>query len=327
MSDTNVKFLVGGTCGLIIGIGSVFIYNNYLVALGPQITPCTRLYSLTNQTLDCTKLEARSNQLQALNAQLEHATEQYVSENKAIRVSVFVRGLLSRQTAASNENDSYAPASLLKLPLMIAYYKLASIEPTILSTELTYASSSQLNDSSQDIPSDSTLVAGQKYTVEQLIEDMIINSDNNSTSVLLSHMDPTIFDNTLVDLGLKIPANTGEVDFVTTKTFANIFSQLYNASYLNRDYSQKALDLLTKSKFKAMAASLPKDIIVADKFGERQVDDMNGTIVKRELHDCGIVYSKSFSPYSICVMTEGTNFTDLESIIKDLSLVTYNALQ
>lgn len=321
------RYILGGVFGLVLGLASMWGYAYYNDWQTRADDACTKQYSLTNQSLDCALYDARANQLQALDAKLEAATDQYIKEGKATRVSVFVRGLRTRLIAASNENETFAPASLLKLPLMIAYYKIAEIEPTILDRQLTYASSSSLNDSSQDFVPANTFVFGQKYTVEQLIENMTINSDNNSASVLLSHIDENIFNNTLVDLGLKIPAGSSQVDFVTAKTYASIFSMLYNASYLNRDFSQKALTLMSKSAFKGIAAGLPSDSIVADKFGEREVDNPDGSVAKRELHDCGIVYDKDERPYSICIMTEGKNFKDLQAILKDLAKITDDSLQ
>jgi hypothetical protein len=116
-----------------------------------------------------------------------------------------------------------------------------------------------------------------------------------------------------------------DYDFVTTKSYGAIFRNLYNASYLDRDYSQKALVLLSQTKFKGLRAVLPADTVVADKFGEREIDNPDGTIAKRELHDCGIVY-KAARPYTICIMTDGSDFNSLLDIIHDLSTLTYQEL-
>jgi beta-lactamase class A len=264
-----------------------------------------------------------------LTKRLIKATALYIKEGKATRISVWVRDLESKQWAASNENDRYAPASLLKMPLMIAYFKLAEIQPTLLTTQLVYTPSPLLNDSSQDFAPAKTLVEGQSYTVEQLIENMIINSDNNAAAMLLAHIDPDIFNNTLIDLGIKIPSKMGSdgggYDFVTVKSYANIFRTLYSASYLTRDYSEQALELMASSSFKGIAEPLPAGTLVAHKFGEREVDNQDGTSQKRELHDCGIIY-KGERPYSLCIMTEGKDFAQLLSIIKDISTIAYTNL-
>lgn len=308
--------------GILLGIAMTIVYFHSQTL---QKEACVQKYSLTSPALDCATYEDSSARLKALDQALDDATALYIKEDKATRISVWVRDLETKQWAASNETARYAPASLLKLPLMIAYYKLSDIEPTILDTKLTYTPSPDLNDSSQDFAPQKPLIAGQSYTVEELIENMIINSDNGATSLLLSHIDPTVFENTMIDLGIKVPGTMQNYDFITAKTYATIFRTLYNASYLTREYSEKALELMAKSTFAGMAEPLPKDVIVSHKFGEREVLNMDGTVQKRELHDCGIVYKIPRS-YSICIMTEGSNFKDLLSVIQDISTIAYKQL-
>jgi beta-lactamase class A len=261
----------------------------------------------------------------ALDEKLDAAVAFDLAQHKATRVSVWVRDLTSLQWASTDESERYAPASLLKVPIMIAYYKLAEIQPTFLSTKLTYTPSTAASDATQDFPSATDLVPGQQYTVDELINHMIIDSDNNAAALLLSHLDPAIYANTLVDLGIQIPGNMKNFDFVTVKSYGAIFRTLYNVTYLNHDYSEKALDLLTQVSFKGIADPLPPSTTVAHKFGERQILNSDGTVQTRELHDCGIIY-KNAKPYTLCVMTEGTDFNSLLNVIQDLSMVAYQGM-
>lgn len=320
------KGLLGNIFFILLGVG-VGIAGSYVVssAHDAKTEDCINKYKLTSQTLDCESYEDSSQRLRALGASFNSAVDQYIKEGKAKRISVWVRDLETKQFASVNEQERYAPASQLKVPLMIAYYKLADIEPTLLETPLIYKKSDQLNDSTQDFVSGTSLVEGQSYTIDYLITQMITQSDNNAAAALLGHLDPTLFDNTMIDLGIKIPGTMKNYDFLTAKTYATIFRTLYNASYLTREYSEKALELLANTTFKGMAAPLPTGTVVAHKFGEREVDNPDGSVQTRELHDCGVVY-KGERPYSLCIMTEGSDFTQLLSIIKDLSTLTYNSI-
>lgn len=288
---------------------------------------CLHMYSLTSQSLDCGSYDDSSSRLKAVDAAIDAAVAGYIKEGKATAISVWVRDLEGKQTASNNENQQYAPASLLKLPLMIAYFKVAELDPTLLDTKLPYTNTGVLNDSIQDIAPSSTLVPGQSYTVEQLIEDMIVNSDNNATAALMAHLDPVIFTNTLLDLGIKIPNadNSATRDFITAKSYATIFRMLYNSSYLSRGFSQKALTLMSKTAFRGINEPLPAGTTVAHKFGEREVDNPDGSVQVRELHDCGIVY-KDKTPYSLCIMTQGKNFNDLLTVIEGLSSAVYKKI-
>jgi beta-lactamase class A len=295
----------------------------YLTHTHAKDARCTEKYPLTSTSLDCEEYDASVARVQELDAIFNTTTDQYIAEGKATRISVWVRDLETRQWAASNEFETFIPASLMKVPLMIAYYKFAEIDPSILETPLEYTVAKDMDDSVQDFPPETNLEVGKTYSVERLIEEMITASDNNATEILSDKMSPEFYKEVLMELGIVVPTGEQHKDFVTAKSYANIFRILYNASYLHRDYSEKALALLTQSKFIGMKEPLPDDVVVAHKFGEREIDYTDGTLVKRELHDCGIVY-KNTHHYSLCIMTEGDSFDDLRTIIEDLSKITYD---
>jgi hypothetical protein len=104
---------------------------------------------------------------------------------------------------------------------------------------------------------------------------------------------------------------------MSVKDYASFFRILYNASYLSKDSSQKALSLLSEVDFTdGLRGGVPKDVPVANKFGERQV----GTT--QQLHDCGIVYLTDH-PYLLCIMSRGSDFDELASSIKTVSHLVY----
>jgi len=84
------------------------------------------------------------------------------------------------------------------------------------------------------------------------------------------------------------------------------------------------LSLLTHTNFTSgLTAGIPKNIVVAHKFGEATDDDVSGSIISRELHDCGIIYYPG-KPYLLCVMTKGTDFSKLEGVISGISEIAYD---
>ena len=109
-------------------------------------------------------------------------------------------------------------------------------------------------------------------------------------------------DKVFTDLGITIPGVRGTEDYMSVSDYASFFRILYNASYLTKDDSQKALDLLTKVDFAdGIRAGVPKGVPVANKFGERSVNGL------QQLHDCGIVYYNNH-PYLLCIMSRGSDF-------------------
>ena len=285
---------------------------------------CLNQYPLTSRSIDCVTSDINTERMHALDNKLDETSELYVQEGKATRVSVFVRDLVTQQWAASQENELYGPASLMKVPLMIAYYKISELDPSILSVPIQYVQSSSTTnyDNTQDFVPTNQLVSGKTYTVADLIDHMIVNSDNNATNILIDHVNPDILNQSFLDLGIKIPTASGSTDFVTVKSYAAIMRSLYNSAYLNHDDSEKALELMSQTDFKGIAAPLPSGITVAHKFGEREEDSPSGAPVIRQLHDCGIVY-KQPEPYILCIMTEGSDFSQLNDILSSISLTVY----
>jgi hypothetical protein len=261
--------------------------------------------------------------MDALQKQLKQAVALDLKESRAVRASIWVRDLTTKQYAGVNELDTYAPASLLKLPLAIVYFKFFEMQPSILSDASVYATSPEMDERYNYFTASTSLKVGTSYTTQDLLSRMLATSDNGAYFTLLNHVQGDFYDKVMLDLGIKIPSSDQVIDFVTTKSYGNIFRMLYNASYLDRAGSQQVLDMMTKSNFKGIAAPLPSSVIVAHKFGERSVFDQNGNVLKRELHDCGIVY-KDTHPYTICIMTEGKDFDTLNTVISDLSKDVYD---
>lgn len=308
--------------GILIGFVPVFIYGLWWYVAQRSSNDCLQKYRFTSASLDCAGYTESAERLQTLDQKISDARRLYIEAGKATRISVWVRDLESKQYAATRENETYAPASLMKVPLMIAYYKLAEVDPRVLEQALLDNQKTDLN-ASERFSSSSVLVPGQSYTVSELIRHMIVESDNNAATLLLASINPDFFARTLVDLGIQIPAGSQAVDFVTVKTYGSIFRNLYNASYLDRDYSEKALELLSgPSSFRGLSLGVPQGTTIADKYGERT--STTATSTKSELHDCGIIYTDH--PYSLCIMTEGTDFDDLLWVIHSISAVAYDTM-
>ena len=214
---------------------------------------------------------------------------------------------------------------MMKVPIMMAYFKLAQIDPSVLNIEFTYLASPEMGNDVENIPPTHLLTVGKPYTTDELIRAMIVDSDNNAMHILATHIDQGVLDRTLVDLGIVIPTSNRQYNFVTAQSFANIFRNLYNASYLDRAFSQKALELLQQSSYKPLSKHLPPEVVVASKFGERIVRKTDGSLQTVQLHECGIVYAHD--PYSICIMTEGSDLTTLASVIADTSKAIYTELK
>lgn len=281
-------------------------------------------YKFINPLLEC---EIQNERTSYLYIPFEEKLKQSITDlnkkkyqNKEI--AVYFRDLNNGPWFGINSSAPFTPASLMKVPLLIAYYKQAEEDPSILQKKIVFE---QAGDSfSQNIVTGDRLVVGKEYTVEELINFMIINSDNDTMYNLLNNIEQEKLDQVYVDLGVTLPNYRTPEDFMSVKEYASFFRILYNAAYLNDYYSEKALDLLSKTRFvDGLVAGVPFGIKVSHKFGERKNIDLETS--NEQLHECGIVYFPKH-PYLLCVMTRGNDFGQMSNFIADVSSLVYKTM-
>ncbi len=233
--------------------------------------------------------------------------------------SVYYRDLNNGPWFGINERENFSPASLLKLPVLMAYLKQAETNPGLLTKKLLYKKVSAPVE--QNFIPISPLLDDAEYTIDELLSHMIIYSDNDALFLLEKNIDAAAIDAVTRDLGIETATDTTPEDYMSVKSYASLFRVLFNASYLNREMSEKAFSILTKTAFpKGLVSGVPPNIPVAHKFGERELpNDV------KQLHDCGIVYYPKHR-YLLCIMTRGTDYGQLETVIGTISKNIYEDL-
>lgn len=272
-------------------------------------------YKFINPLLECEAFEKGSFiQANKIEEKIQKVVDGVPNNPGLEHLSVYLRDLNNGPWLGYNENEKFTPASLLKVPIMMAYFKKAESDPNFLEKKIFYQAVPQDEQGAPNIQPRKSLKFGQEYTVFELIEEMIVYSDNKASNLLLKNIDEIFLEKVYTDLAISIPGeNELAGDFMTVKDYASFFRILYNASYLNREMSEKALELLSRSDFRdGLVAGLPEGTVVAHKFGERR----QGALV--QLHDCGVIYG-SKTPYLLCVMTRGGDFSELKKMIEEVS--------
>lgn len=276
-------------------------------------------YEFTNPLLEC---EVRQNINNKEIFSFKENVEDYIShKNSNVKsVSLYFRDLNNGVWFGINEKEDFSPASLLKVPIMMAYLKKAEGDKSFLSKKLKYSVPFE-GELKQNIKPKKSIEVDKEYSIEDLLSYMIVYSDNNAKSLLLSSINELDLNQIYIDLGISIPGTKGVEDFMSVKNYASFFRILYNASYLNREMSEKALKLLSQSDFEdGLAAGIPKDIAIAQKFGERKIGEID------QIHDCGIIYYTP-KPYLLCVMTRGNDFDAQSKVIADVSKMVFDNIK
>jgi beta-lactamase class A len=232
--------------------------------------------------------------------------------------SVYFRELNDGIWFSIGETERFTPASMRKVPMMIAVLKQEEHDPGLLARKIRFQLAKDYN-TSQTIKPSAIMTPGRDYTVEDIVKRMIEYSDNNAFMVLSGLVDPRELERTYASLSIRSPDAAGREDFQSVQTYASFFRVLYNATYLNKAHSEQALALLARAEFRnGIVAGVPPDLAVAHKFGEHR-DDAAG---KMQLHDCGIVYYPQH-PYLLCIMTRGSSWEYLDDAIAAISKTIY----
>jgi len=235
-----------------------------------------------------------------------------VIQNSNITTAVYYRNLNNGPWFMINQDETFFAQSLLKVPLAMTIYKIAENNPKILENTVVYNGQYQ---EAQNIEDEEDINAKQKYSVEQLLENVLIYSDNEALGVLFDHLKLLGLENKLEETNKEIALDgiTGEINI---KNYSEMLRILYNSTYLNRKSSEKILDILTHSSYKdGLVAGFPGNTEIAHKFGVR---DMYGETNGQQLHDCGIVYLEN-GEHLICIMTKGNDLDKQSLLIQDIS--------
>lgn len=181
------------------------------------------------------------------------------------------------------------------------------------------------NTGMQNIKDGDLLIAGKYYSINELLNAMIIHSDNEAKDLVVSNLPNKLYIEIFSDLSIDIQKydtiNNAE-NFLSVKEYASYFRMLYNSTYLNRQSSEYALSILSKTTFNdGIRAGVPDSIKIAHKFGERTTIGSN----IKQLHDCGIIYMPN-QPYILCVMTRGDDFEKMKKVLANISKIVYTHL-
>lgn len=234
-------------------------------------------------------------------------------------IAVYYRDLNNGPAFGVNQHTPFLPASLLKVPLMMAFYKHAESDPSVFEQKVTYNKATEVTLANPTILPEKKLTDGKEYGVQELLQRMIAYSDNSAMELLYPLLPEQEYVNLYANLGIEGIDSANPASALTVIEYSTFFRVLFNASYLTQASSEKALQILTESTFaEGLRAGVPYQIQVAHKFGERDLGD--GLF---QLHDCGIVYVPK-RPYLLCIMTRGKSQKVLETAIQDISKFTYD---
>lgn len=223
----------------------------------------------------------------------------------------------------SNKDTPIPSASIVKIPVMMAYYLAAREGKADLRAKIPVTDAQKTAGSGLL----KNAVAGQAFSIEDIIILMITHSDNTASNILIDRMGFDALNGYFLKMGLKhtnlsrrmmdFKARGNRVEnYTTAADMAYLLERLYRGRFLNAAASKKCLEILAGSQVNdRIPKLLPKDTVVAHKTGLE-----NGLC-----HDVGIVYAPKGN-YLICVLTKHRHKTARETkkLISEISLRIYD---
>jgi len=323
LKSVEPKWLIVGVffvSGIFLGGISLYLWYGLANTASYKIHPAESGYKFINPLLG---VEFEQSGFFAVSKSIELKINGIVDTEKKkgniTDASVYYRDLEPGYWAGVNENASFSPGKLLKVPLMIAYFKIAEGDPSVLEKKIT----NNLPEITENylFKPEKGIVRGQTYTVQELINLMIAHSDDEAANLLFDDIDKAALNEIFSDLGISFTEDKETSDFISLKLYSLFFRVLHNATYLNREYSEKALELLssTNGGF-GIWASIPKEIPLIQKNSGRKY--VIGKNIGYEVYDCGLVYYPDH-PYLLCISAKGQSLQNIEDFFKNISKEVY----
>lgn len=169
---------------------------------------------------------------------------------------------------------------------------------------------------------------GSQFTVYELLEYMMIDSDNTAANMLIDEVGGVAVVNAKIkELGcvnsqmnrklLDMEAlRNGQDNYVTVYDMGNILTKIYNKQCISEEADSYMLQLMHRNKNQnKIPYDLPENVNVFNKTGE--FDDYGVQ------NDVAIVETEK-GAYVLCVLTEGGNSQEEIGIIRRLSKDIYN---
>jgi beta-lactamase class A len=255
-----------------------------------------------------------------MKAELTAIVQALKDSGKALQVSVYLNDFEKGRWTAINPDEQYRPASLLKLGLLLAVLRQEELSPGFLNQTLSLSPQDTVGQQNQVFAAQ-TIRLRQQYTVRELLEYMVVHSDNNASRLLAANLNPAIITELFKELELP------EVNFDRTRYLLNagqtsaFLRAIFNSTLLSPEKSEYAASLLHRSAFdQGFSSGFPSSTKVWHKFGEW--NDPTGVF---ELHQTAVFFIGN-KPYLLTVMTRGTNPEHLSKVLQAMAEAVYKGL-
>lgn len=237
------------------------------------------------------------------------------------RVAVYLKDLQKGRVWAYHADDLFPSASLIKTPIMVALFDKIRSGDLSLQTRLRLERRHRTGGSG----SLKWYREGSQFTVRQLLEKMIDESDNTATRMLIDEVGLSYLQQQFPRMGLIYTEiypeglslrNSGVTyeNYTTAREMAALLDKIYRGEAVDRYSSQLMVDILKRQKARArLAKHLPSGWEIAHKTG----------LLRRACHDSAIIFSPK-GDYILVVLTgQNRAYQTAKDFISKLGQLTF----
>ena len=215
-----------------------------------------------------------------------------------------------------NEMMPLVAASVIKIPIMVEAFR--QFESGELNPLATYRIKPE--DKMPSCGALNRMHDGLEVTLRDLVELMIVLSDNSATNILIDRLGIARVNATLEVEGLKVTRlrrklfdkagmEAGLSNHVCAREIGLLLERMYAGTLVSPQASAEMLEILRNQKLNGKMPFFlkPRGIACAHKTGE---DD-------GITHDVGVVYARR--PFVLCMLSEETDVPAFERLIQDVA--------
>ena len=326
--------LVYATRLLILGVGMAVICGTMLSVVNAVSRSGTTAQEQKTAIADAQKTQAESNSANAtvatppalqLNqelAALKTQVQVLATENPTLTAGIFLVDLDSGSYLNFNGDTTFASASTIKVPILVAFFQAVDEGKVRLDQILTLRAEDIVGGSGE--MQYETL--GKKYSALEVARKMIVVSDNTATNMMINLLGGAeVLNQHFATWGLratvlnnKLPDLEG-TNTTSPKDLINIIAQIDRGNLVSVKSRDRIFQIMQQTKNDSLLPKgLGEEAIIAHKTGN----------INTLLADAGMVDLPNGKRYLVAVMVKHPPETEkpAQSLIRDISRLTYRYL-
>ncbi len=238
------------------------------------------------------------------------------------RVGIYIRDIKNDRTWTYHADDLFPSASLIKVPIMASVFEKIKEGDIHLGTRLVLRRRDRVGGSG----SLKWRPDGSKFTVRELLEHMMAESDNTATRIMIEQVGMGFLQEQFAKMGLvytKIhPSGMSLVggavrqeNYTTAREMAMLLEKIHNRELVDKPSSELMDDLMRHQRVRRrLAQYVPVGWEIAHKTG----------LLRRACHDCAIVSSPE-GEIVIAVLTgQNRDYKRAKAFIAKIGRTIYN---